>query len=437
MKDVLPDKALSDYVAAIRLKPDLAAAYFGRGMVAVHKNNYPGAEADFSKSVELDHEKDQYYKYLYSAYVLNPAADPSSRRYPNALEILSEGLRFNPTSIFLHSQRGLEYKGLKENDKAIEDFTRAVSLFKNNRPAENVYDFIVSVSQLANFLHEKQDDAKALAMLTDAIETVPTSPIGYFYRGLFYYNLKEKAKAYADWTIGSQTGTDDLWQKQNRNNIAIFAKIEADGDRNLAEALRTELERNKAEQRAAIEKIQKRTDTLKALGGAAGNIIGTIVNNRQNSQSSSASQTSSQTTQSGELSNGGTVSAQKNWGPWSTSSCNSSIQISVINDGPVPGDNTLTYWRIRARSLNGRRATIEVYYGESQAEISYAIANGNANARRESWYVSGPAYLESDTVKQNFPQVDIRNNSNIFMRVFSIGWMDSRGIVETVRCGAR
>ena len=194
------------------------------------------------------------------------------------------------------------------------------------------------------------------------------------------------------------------------------------------------------EQKRKAEKAKRNAKTMNALVGLINTTVEIATKNNRLPSQTPQSNTSSrpQTTQSGELSNGGTVSAQQNWGQWSTSSCNSDIQFSVINDGPVPGDNTRTYWRIRARSRNGKQASLEVFYGESQAEISYAIANRNANARGESRSVIGVAYLESDRIKTNFPQVDIRNNSNIFVRIVNIGWMDSGGrIVENVRCGGR
>ena len=71
-------------------------------------------------------------------------------------------------------------------------------------------------------------------------------------------------------------------------------------------------------------------------------------------------------------------------------------------------------------------------------EINYAIANRNANARGESRRVALRAYLESDGAKSSAPQLDIRNNSNIFIRLVYIGWEDSGGrIVEDVRCDGR
>ena len=49
-----PRRALADYDRAIRLQPDLAEAYFGRGRVLSLQGKSNAAVADFSKALELD-----------------------------------------------------------------------------------------------------------------------------------------------------------------------------------------------------------------------------------------------------------------------------------------------------------------------------------------------------------------------------------------------
>ncbi|MGH9963032.1 MAG: tetratricopeptide repeat protein, partial [Pyrinomonadaceae bacterium] len=46
--------ALADYELAIRLRPDLAAAYFRHGRVLAHQGKSNAAISDFSKALELD-----------------------------------------------------------------------------------------------------------------------------------------------------------------------------------------------------------------------------------------------------------------------------------------------------------------------------------------------------------------------------------------------
>ncbi len=405
------------YTQGISANPDSVTLYYLRGGTYQLKDDR-SAVNDFNKAIlnYTKKAKPTETEKIYAQGAISSGADAYYRLKDNtnALAIINKCDELFPDNTSCLTNKGNFYlDNLKDYQKAVDAYNKAIDLFllkkssEINFPAPNVF------YALAKAYFGLNDKGNAIATINKGLSLFPNDKNMWDYAAMFYkYEIKDIGKATEHYNKAAQLGSESA--KRSLGNIA------------------DEKQRKKERRNAAILAVM----------GAVNQSLETYNSSRQKPATSQIPQpdTSSrpQTTQSGELSNGGTVSAQQNWGAWSTSSCNSSIQFSVINDGPVPGDNTRTYWRIRARSLNGRHASLEVFYGESQAEINYAIANRNANARGESRYVIGEAYLESDRAKQNFPQVDIRNNSNIFVRIFNIGWMDSGGsIVENVRCGGR
>ncbi|MFP6620362.1 MAG: tetratricopeptide repeat protein, partial [Pirellulaceae bacterium] len=53
------DKAIADYTALIRIKPDHADAYYNRGYAYGNKGEKAKANADFAKAKELGYKPEQ------------------------------------------------------------------------------------------------------------------------------------------------------------------------------------------------------------------------------------------------------------------------------------------------------------------------------------------------------------------------------------------
>lgn len=444
------DQAIDDLSKAIEIEPQNANLYLSRSSQYAVQNKHDLAIIDMTKAIEVEPRNVNVYASRANYYT-------TQKQFALAINDYTKAIEIDPANKSHYILRGYIYWGniyevgdLKNSSKAIEDFKKVIELDPKDR---NAYDYVARLIFPMELRDKGNNESKyleALVILSKAIEADPSSAVAYYNRGNFlsynslYRYMKGKIEFNNKFGMSWQVPSLQMARYDFSKCVELNDKTQSDLCNRLISQVDENLDR--AEQQLNLAKRRKDQRNQELLG-----ILGVVVDTAiklslpkgnqvpittTNPQPNTPSRP--QTTQSGELSNGGTVSAQQNWGAWSTSSCNSDIQFSVINDGPVPGDNTRTYWRIRARSRNGRHASLDLFYGESQADIDYAIANRNANAKGESRRVVGNAYLESDRIKTNFPQVDIRNNSNIFVRIVNIGWQDSSGaIVENVRCGGR
>jgi len=462
--------ALSDYNKAIEVEPNSAEAYSGRGLIykgyTPAFKSFPAAEADFTKALELNPNDEE--NYLRKAEVMDvilnenkitvlqrgvSAYNEAQRLHFDGLnsqiEVVTRGLEELPTSIPLLNYRAKSYLSLNlivyeptyakaapnALQNSINDYKKVIEIYLRDKKTSNNVLFIEATNGLATAYKNSGDVNRAIAVWAKGIEALPDSPRAYHARGAFYnIYLNDKAKAAADFTKGSEVGTDALYQKYNRDALVSL-------DQQKANELKYAAERRARENE---QKRKARIAAFNAILGVTATVVETVANNRQSPSSGATSESPTQTTarpgnssaNTGDLSNGGT-SSNKQWGPWTTSSCYSSIQLSVISDGPVPGDPGKFYWRVRARSLAGKPAFVAVAYGDSQQESDYAATHGGQNSRGETRMTSGIAYRETDRAKQNLPQVDIRNNSNIFVRIARLAWQDpvSGQLGPDVPCG--
>jgi tetratricopeptide (TPR) repeat protein len=126
------DLALNNYGEAIRLKPDFAEAYHGRGVVFIWgEYDYRRAIEDFNKALEINPEFAEAYRDRGLAYMYDG-------RYDRAREDLDRAIKLVPTDSLAYVHRGSTYlfKGKDVRDanyykRALEDFEKAVELRSN------------------------------------------------------------------------------------------------------------------------------------------------------------------------------------------------------------------------------------------------------------------------------------------------------------------
>ncbi len=173
--------AIELFDEAIRLNPNNALAYFGRGTVYSELKQHERALADFNKSIELD------------------------ANYTDA-----------------YNNRGNVYFALENFDAALKDFDAAVQL--NPDDGEILYN-------RGNTYMEKDDFDAAIRDFTKAIELDSTYAAAYFNRGLSYKILKDYEAAVDDFTAYIELKPDDAQAYKLRGEC-----YEALGDTELAQA---------------------------------------------------------------------------------------------------------------------------------------------------------------------------------------------------------
>jgi tetratricopeptide (TPR) repeat protein len=128
---------------------------------------------------------------LYQAMV----AAEKARKWESAVElgeqIIQQQFNYRDTRARYYKNRGNVYYGLKEYQKAMADYNRAIELDPNFAVAYSNRGLVYQ-----NDLKEYQ---KAMADYNRAIELDPNFALAYNRRGLVYYDLKEYQKAMADY----------------------------------------------------------------------------------------------------------------------------------------------------------------------------------------------------------------------------------------------
>jgi tetratricopeptide (TPR) repeat protein len=122
------DLALEDYTQAIKLDPNLAAAYFGRGNAYYHKDDYDWAIADYTQAIKLDPD-DKYWGYnrLFNIYY-------DMGNYTNALNTALEAVELFPRNFDGYDNLGYVYEKLGDSTKAKAAYLQAERLAPNPNP---------------------------------------------------------------------------------------------------------------------------------------------------------------------------------------------------------------------------------------------------------------------------------------------------------------
>jgi len=109
--------AISDFSAAIRIKPDYDFAYFQRAYAKDELKDYYGAIEDYSKSLELNPD-------YVNAYNNRVNAKDNLKDYNGAINDFSKAIELNPDYV----NRGISKEDLGDLNGACSDWRKAVSL---------------------------------------------------------------------------------------------------------------------------------------------------------------------------------------------------------------------------------------------------------------------------------------------------------------------
>ena len=123
-------RAIEDYNEAIHLKPDYAEAYNNRGYVYSSLGQYQRAIEDFNKAIRL---KPDYAE----AYNNQGAAYGNLGQYQREIEDYNEAIRLNPNLAEVYYNRGIAYRSLGQHRRAIEDYNEAIRLKPDDADAYN------------------------------------------------------------------------------------------------------------------------------------------------------------------------------------------------------------------------------------------------------------------------------------------------------------
>ena len=238
------DKAIADYSTALELKSDFANIYYDRGRAKAIKEDYDAAIEDFSNAIELDptyieayHTRGITYNYKgdYDAAVedFNKVVelDPEytgTYYYRGlaylfkgdfddlAIEDLNKAIEQNSDHADAYYYRGAAYNFKGELDIAIENYTRAIQLDTDD---PNVYNYRGTAYLSKGEVHQAIEDYNS------AIELNPDHANSYYNRAEAFLHLQKWNEAKTDLTTAKKMGVDIVAAfRNNYKNIADFER---------------------------------------------------------------------------------------------------------------------------------------------------------------------------------------------------------------------
>ena len=179
------DRAIADFIEALRLDPDAAAAYYRRGLSYAEKGEPQQAVLDYTEALRRD-------PHNAGAYRARGDAHANAGRYDQAVADYTEALRLDDKDAVARRNRAWTYLKKGDADQAIADYTEAI------RAAPN--DPLLHANRAQAHVNKKEYD-QATADYTEAIRLDPGEPKWVNARGVVYADHKgDAARAIEDYS---------------------------------------------------------------------------------------------------------------------------------------------------------------------------------------------------------------------------------------------
>lgn len=168
------NKAIRTFQRAIILDPNNLDAYNNMGIVYVRQKEYTKARKFFMKAVELEPNFTEAFNNL---KLIEDLKESGTRHEKDVEEITAD---FKDPKQY--NSQGNFYAKLKEYEKAIESYQRAIQIDPN---------YAVAYYNLGNVYRDKKEHSKAIEYYRKAIQISPNYSVAYFNLGNIYAEQKE------------------------------------------------------------------------------------------------------------------------------------------------------------------------------------------------------------------------------------------------------
>jgi lipoprotein NlpI len=203
------DRALTDCNEAVRVDPNLAAAYLNRGNVHLSKSDFEHAFADFNEALRLDPKNAWAYAERGNLY-------KSRGDFDRALGDLNEAIRLDPGYALARFSRGDLYKSKGDIADAMTDMNDTLRLDPN---------YALAYFVRGQLSYRLGNDPAAIEDFSKAIKLDASEATSYFNRGVAYYIIGGRnPDAIADFKKATELDPKDayaaLWRElaERRNN---------------------------------------------------------------------------------------------------------------------------------------------------------------------------------------------------------------------------
>jgi Flp pilus assembly protein TadD len=115
------DEEIYCYTQAIKINPNLAYAYYNRGIIYLDRNEYKRAIKDFTIAIQLDNNDGDFF-------CNRGIALKNNSQTKLAMEDFTEAIRLNPKDEEYYLERGIARAERGDIDDAIKDYAKAISV---------------------------------------------------------------------------------------------------------------------------------------------------------------------------------------------------------------------------------------------------------------------------------------------------------------------
>jgi tetratricopeptide (TPR) repeat protein len=116
------DRAIADFDAAFRIRPDIAGLYLERGLAYDAKGEHLSAISDFSEAIERKSD-------LVQAHFGRAIACQAVGQRDQAISDMNNAMRLDRNLVAaLHMQRGNQLRAIRQYDEAIAAFDRTIEI---------------------------------------------------------------------------------------------------------------------------------------------------------------------------------------------------------------------------------------------------------------------------------------------------------------------
>ena len=208
------DRAIADFGRAISLRPNDPAMWFTRGIAYGVKEQWDQSIQDLTECLRIKPDFLDAKDMLFEIYSLRGNTYLINGEYVKAIEDFSNAITLNRNEVEIWNNRGRAYVSIGEVDRGIEDLSNALTLNSN---------FVQAYNNRGIAFRTKGELGKALADFSKAIALDKNALAPLINRGQIYSDMGNLDLAIADFTkiIDLDPKVVGAW---NNRGIAYCAK---------------------------------------------------------------------------------------------------------------------------------------------------------------------------------------------------------------------
>jgi tetratricopeptide (TPR) repeat protein len=178
------EQALQEYMVATVAQPDNLEFVDYRARIYIDLHRYSDAITDYNRLL-TSHDYAKAYNFAYRAQ-----ANLERGHFNEALADANKAIKLDPSKSDFYATRAWAYAGMKQNDRAIKEWSNLIAKDPRNATA------------YAERARTEKSSGQIKAALADLAQSISIKPSGsaYYYRGLIYRDQKQLPQAIGEFT---------------------------------------------------------------------------------------------------------------------------------------------------------------------------------------------------------------------------------------------